>query len=393
MSQSDAQAIAAPLTKSIIFVIVTLMVLGVIGFELSGGGWFSGSTRYSAVFTDTSGLRSGDSVRIAGVKVGKVADVEVHNNTQGLVSFDVDDGRELPDGVEASARFLNLTGDRYLELKEGPGSGVALPAGATIPVEHTHPGLDLDVLLAGFNPLFEGLAPEKINSLTQDVISIFQGQGGTIEHLLARVASLTGTIADKDRVIGQVVTNLNTVLGTLDKRAPQLGQTIEQLQQLASGLATDKDRLGQSFNDIDRLVSGSDSLLGKVRGPLRGTVDQVGRVGKQVQAGREAVDWNLSQLPGAYLRVSRLGSRGSNYNLFICSVRSRITGPDGQPMYTPWIGPSDNVDRCKPDIAPLEQPAQREQHDPVAEQRAKNPPGSEVDDPGYQQFENQGAPR
>jgi phospholipid/cholesterol/gamma-HCH transport system substrate-binding protein len=377
MSSSKAQAIAAPLTKSIVFVVVTVMVLGLIGFELSGGGWFTASRTYSAVFRDTSGLQPGDSVRIAGVKVGKVADVTVHDNTQGKVTFDVEADRTLPQGVLASARYLNLTGDRYLELSEGPGSPAPLAEGATLPISQTKPALDLDVLLAGFDPLFEGLAPEKINDLTQNVISVFQGQGGTIESLLARAASLTNTLADRDQVIGQVVTNLNTVLGTLDQRSPQLGQTIDQLQQLITGLNGDRVRIGQSFEDINRLVSGTDQLLGKLRGPLRETVDQVGRVATLVNEGQDAVDTNLAMLPGAYLRVSRLGSRGATYNLFICSLRLKLTGPDGQPMYTPWVGPSDNVDRCKPNVDPLETPAEREAYDPVVEERRQNPPGNE----------------
>ncbi|MCF7549543.1 MCE family protein [Pseudonocardia sp. WMMC193] len=378
MSGSNAQAVAAPLTKSIVFVIVTVLVLGLIGFELSGGGWFSATKTYSAVFRDTSGLRSGDSVRIAGVKVGKVSDVSVYDNTQGLVTFDVDADRELPEGVLASARYLNLTGDRYLALAEGPGSTAPLAEGATLPITQTKPALDLDVLLAGFNPLFEGLAPEKINSLTQDVIQVFQGEGGTIESLLARAASLTNTLADRDQVIGQVVTNLNTVLGTLDQRAPQLEQTIDNLQELISGLNADRGPLGQSFADVNRLVGSTDTLLADLRGPLRGTVDQLDRVATLVNEGQAAVDENLSLLPGAYLRVSRLGSRGATYNLFICSLRLKLTGPDGQPMYTPWVGPSDNVDRCKPGVDPLETPEQRAAYDPVVEERRANPPGTGV---------------
>ncbi|GAA4548844.1 MCE family protein [Pseudonocardia xishanensis] len=376
MSGTNAQAIAAPLTKSIVFVIATVLVLGLIGFELSGGGWFTATKTYSAVFRDTSGLRPGDSVRIAGVNVGKVSDVSVYDNTQGLVTFDVEADRQLPEGMQASARYLNLTGDRYLALSEGAGSSAPLVEGGTLPIAQTKPALDLDVLLAGFNPLFEGLAPEKINSLTQDAIQVFQGEGGTIESLLARAGSLTNTLADRDQVIGQVVTNLNTVLGTLDQRAPQLEQTIDRLQQLISGLNADRGPLGQSFVDIDRLVSGTDRLLGDLRGPLRGTVDQVDRVATLVNEGQAAVDENLSLLPGAYLRVSRLGSRGATYNLFICSLRLKLTGPDGQPMYTPWVGPSDNVDRCKPGVEPLETPEQREAYDPVVEERRANPPGT-----------------
>lgn len=380
MSRTDAQAIAAPLTKSIAFVIVTLMVLVLIGFELSGGGWFLPTRTYSAVFRDTSGLTAGDSVRIAGVKVGKVADVEVHDNTQGLVTFDVDADRMIPESTLATARYLNLTGDRYLELSEGVGSPAPLTEGATLPITHTKPALDLDVLLAGFNPLFEGLAPDKINSLTQNVISVFQGEGGTIESLLARAASLTNTLADRDQVIGQVVTNLNTVLGTLDKRAPELDRTIDQLQQLVTGLNNDRGPIGQSLEGTERLVSGTNDLLTKLRGPLRGTVDEVGRLSGVVNTSQGTIDEYLGMLPGAYLRISRIGSRSATYSLFVCSLRLKLTGPDGQPMYTPWEGPADNLERCKFDVDPLETPEQREAFDPVEADRRTNPP--DVDQPG-----------
>jgi phospholipid/cholesterol/gamma-HCH transport system substrate-binding protein len=360
MSVSKAQNIKGPLVKSTIFVVVTMLVLAVVSIEMGAGSGFGDRKSYSGVFTDTSGILEGDSVRIAGVEVGSVQDVSVVDNTQGKVTFTVDSAKELPADTNLAVRYLNLTGDRYLEVSRGTGGGAPLAEDAVIPVAQTRPALDLDVLLAGFSPLFEGLAPDQINQMSSDIISVFQGQGGTIESLLARVGSLTNTLADKDAVIGSVVDNLNTVLGTLDKRAPELESTIGQLQELTTGLANDRERIGNSLEGANRLTSSVDELLGKVRGPLKGTVDQLDRVSKQAKAGEAAIDENLALLPGAYLRVSRLGSRGATYNLFICSVRVKTTGPAGDPVYSPWVGPADNVDRCKFGNSPLETPEQRE---------------------------------
>ena len=53
----------------------------------------------------------------------------------------------------------------------------------------------------------------------------FQGEGGTITSLLAHTASLTSAIAGKDKVIGQVIANLNTVLDTVNERTAELGRT------------------------------------------------------------------------------------------------------------------------------------------------------------------------
>ncbi|WP_224389525.1 MCE family protein [Pseudonocardia sp. ICBG1293] len=369
MSVSKAQNITGPLIKTTIFVVATLLVLAVVSIEMGAGSGFGDQRRYSGVFTDTSGLVEGDSVRISGVEVGSVEDVSVVDNTQGLVTFTVESARDLPADTRLAVRYLNLTGDRYLEVAKGPAGGPALAEDDVVPVAQTRPALDLDVLLAGFSPLFEGLAPDQINQLSSDLISVFQGQGGTIESLLARVGSLTNTLADKDAVIGSVVDNLNTVLGTLDRRAPELESTITELQQLTSGLAGDRQRIGESLEGANRLTSSVDQLLGKVRGPLKNTVDQLDRVATQAKAGEAAIDENLALLPGAYLRVSRLGSRGATYNLFICSVRTKTTGPAGDPVYSPWGGPADNVDRCKFGNSPLETPEQREA-DPIPQEDA-----------------------
>lgn len=360
MSVSKAQNITGPMVKSLIFVVVTMLVLAIVSVEMGAASGFGDNRRYSGVFTDTSGLAAGDSVRVAGVEVGSVDDVTVVDNTKGLVTFSVDSTRDLPAGTHLAVRYLNITGDRYLEVARGPGGGPALAEDSVIPVAQTRPALDLDVLLAGFSPLFEGLAPDQINQMSSDIISVFQGQGGTIESLLARIGSLTNTLADRDAVIGSVVDNLNTVLGTLDRRAPELESTVGELQKLTSGLANDRERIGNSLEGANRLTTSVDQLLGKVRGPLKGTVDQLGRVSTQAKAGEAAIDENLALLPGAYLRVSRLGSRGATYNLFICSLRVKTTGPTGDPVYTPWLGPADNVDRCKFGNSPLETPEQRE---------------------------------
>ena len=89
-----------------------------------------------------------------------------------------------------SIRYLNLIGDRYLELKRGDDEK-KLPPGGTIPIERTEPALDLDALIGGFRPLFRALDPDKVNNIAQSIITIFQGQGGTISDILDQTAQLT----------------------------------------------------------------------------------------------------------------------------------------------------------------------------------------------------------
>jgi len=143
-----------------IFTLVLLLFTAII-IVVFGQMRFDRTTGYSAVFSSASGLRSGQFVRASGVEVGKVSNVELINGgSQVKIDFDVDRSLPLFDGTTASIRYLNLIGDRYMELKRGD-SDKRLPGGGTIPVEHTEPALDLDALIGGFRPVFRALDPDR----------------------------------------------------------------------------------------------------------------------------------------------------------------------------------------------------------------------------------------
>ena len=194
----------------LLFTVMIIVVFGQVRFDRTTG--------YSALFTNASGLRAGEFVRAAGVEVGKVSKVTlIDGDRRVLVDFTVDSSLSLDQATSASVRYLNLIGDRYLELKRGD-SGRLLAPGATIPLEHTQPALDLDALIGGFRPLFKALDPDKVNKIAQSIITVFQGQGATISDILDQTTSLTTTLADRDRAIGEIINNLNTVLATTVKQ-------------------------------------------------------------------------------------------------------------------------------------------------------------------------------
>ena len=142
-----------------IFSVVLLMFTAII-IVVFGQVRFDRTTGYTAIFSNASGLRSGQFVRASGVEVGKVSNVElVNGGSQAKVEFNVDRSLPLFEGTTASVRYLNLIGDRYLELKRGD-SDKRMPAGGTIPIERTQPALDLDALIGGVGPVFRALDPD-----------------------------------------------------------------------------------------------------------------------------------------------------------------------------------------------------------------------------------------
>lgn len=300
---------------------------------------------YRALFADVSGLMEGSEVRAAGVPVGRVSDVELTDSNAIMVTFTA--RRDVPVAIStrAAIRYKNLIGDRYLELSDGPGPPGRLEQDDVIPAAHTKPALDLDELYNGFAPLFEGLAPDQVNELSTALIGVFQGEGPAVRDLLASVGSLTGTVADRDEVIGRLIERLNTVLATVDERAPQLAGLIEQLQQLVSGLSADRDQIGDSVVRVGDLAGNVGSLLAQARPDLRGTIQQVDRLTGLVNSDRATVETTVQQLPEAYRQLSRLGSYGSFFQFYLCAVQVRMTGPDGGAVTTPWV--SSGVGRCR----------------------------------------------
>lgn len=246
--------------KLIIFAVTTTLATGLLASAI-GGLNFRDTNTYHAIFTDVSGLLDGDDVRIAGVVVGSVTDVELHGRDQAEVTFTVVGSRPLAVSSRAVVRYQNLVGERYLEVSEGEGPATQLRPDGVIPVKHTKPALDLSVLFNGFKPLFKALSPHQVNKLANEIIEVLQGESGTVDSLLVHTASLTNTLADRDKVIGKVIDNLNQVLGTLDERDQRLSRLIAQLQKLVSGFSADREAIGDSLVQINALAEDRKSVV------------------------------------------------------------------------------------------------------------------------------------
>ncbi|SFA61542.1 phospholipid/cholesterol/gamma-HCH transport system substrate-binding protein [Rhodococcoides kroppenstedtii] len=329
--------------RLLVFVITTTAVLGGL-VAVFGQFRFARTTDWTADFTSASGLGAGDAVRVAGVTVGSVSDVAVIDD-HARVSFDLEDDYRVTDVTRAVVRYENLVGDRFLELQDGSGPA-APPRDRVIPVERTSPALDLDRLLGGFRPLFDGLDPEEVNRLSTQLISVLQGQGGTVAAVLDRIAALTSTLADRDEAIGRVVDNLRTTLGTLSARQTELRDTVENTRSLVAGLAADADPWVNAVAAVGDSTGSLAGALGDVGPPLDVAVDELTRTAAQLRAGEDTIGSVVSRLPDTYSALSRLGAYGNFFNYYLCGIRLKIDTPDGRGLTTPLIGQT--TGRCAP---------------------------------------------
>jgi phospholipid/cholesterol/gamma-HCH transport system substrate-binding protein len=341
------RSLAAPLIKLATFTVITVAATAVLAISIANVN-LSSTNDYTARFSDATLLLAGDDVRIAGVRVGQVEDVTIVDRRQAQVRFSVDAGRKLPAGVTAQIKFRNLVGQRYIALGQGVGKdpNAVLQPGGNIPIERTKPALDLTELFNGFKPLFRALNPADVNKLSYELIQVLQGEGGTVETLLAHTASLTTAIADKDQVIGELITNLNSVLDTVNSRGTQLSDLIVTLQQLVSGLAEDRKPIGEAIEAIGGLATTTSGLLGEARAPLKADIANLGTLTTKLNDHEKEVEHFIQFLPEKTATLTRTVSYGSWFNFFLCSAEGAVVIPGliNQPINIPVA--KANVARC-----------------------------------------------
>lgn len=325
----------------LLFTAVIVVVFGQMRFDRTTG--------YSAIFSNASGLRAGQFVRASGVEVGKVDKVELINGGSMVrVDFNVDRSLPLFEGTTASIRYLNLIGDRFMELTRGD-SDERMPAGSTIPVERTEPALDLDALIGGFRPVFRALDPDKVNNIAQSIITVFQGQGGTINDILDQTASLTSALADRDQAIGEVIRNLNTVLDTTVRHQQQFDETVQDFEKLITGLKNRADPIATSVADISDAAGTVADLLADNRPLLQSTVGHLEAVQQPLVDQRDELNDILVRLPTAFKIIGRAGGiYGDFFNFYACDISIRMNGlQPGGPVRTVKLF-SQPSGRCTP---------------------------------------------
>jgi phospholipid/cholesterol/gamma-HCH transport system substrate-binding protein len=314
---------------------------------LIGNISFAPKHDYRAVFVDATGVVKGDDVRIAGVKVGSVKDVEVVDRTRARVTFSVEKTESLSRATHASIRYRNLVGQRYISLSDEIGDTGELKPGGTIPVSRTTPALDLTVLFNGFKPLFQALSPTDINQLSYEIVQVFQGEGGTLEGLLSHTASVTSTLAGRDQVIGELIDNLNEVLDHLGDRDDQLSRLITTFRTFVGGLKDDREAILGSLDDVSQLSVQTADLVSGIREPFVSDVKQLRRLAGNLDAGKGEIDRSLQVLPIKLNKIGRTATYGSWFNFYLCHFQGRVRLPGGRSAAVDYPLPGMKIaDRC-----------------------------------------------
>ncbi|WP_028937084.1 MCE family protein [Pseudonocardia spinosispora] len=310
------------LIKLIAFAVVALAVLWVLWSTLLNTT--SGDTKsYTADFTDVSGLHTGDNVRIAGVRVGRVDDMELIGKI-ARVTLTIRADQPIFENTRVLIRYQNLVGQRYVSMVAGDGPAKPLADGARIPVDRTEPSFDLSALFNGFQPLFSVLQPADVNKLSENIVQVLQGSGPQIPQLLAQINELTNKIADRDQIIGSVITNLNQVLANLNGKTPEFESLLDQTQRLVGGLDANTTRIFGSLEKVREFTGNANDLVRDIRPDVRTDVDRAVDVTNLLLDHKPVIQGTLDAFPDFLSALARISQQGAWLNLYACGINIQV---------------------------------------------------------------------
>lgn len=200
------------------------------------------TSSYRAEFTDVSGLKTGDDVRMFGVQVGKVTSISLRG-TRALVGFTVRRDRPFYVTSGLAIRYQTLTGQRYVEVRQPEGPGARLAPGSTVGADKTVPSFDITQLFNGLQPVLQEFSPGALNRFTESVLAVIQGDGKGIGPALDAFEQLSRYVSDKQAVLSLILSNLQAISDQIGGKSPQLVTLLKGLADVFTSFRTELDGL------------------------------------------------------------------------------------------------------------------------------------------------------
>jgi phospholipid/cholesterol/gamma-HCH transport system substrate-binding protein len=332
-----------------VFLVLTTL-LGVMVVSTLVGGSVGTTDTYHAIFTDVSGLHTGDSVRVSGVVVGSVTGETLVDATHVRVTFTANRDQQLTTTTDAVVRYANLLGQRFLALTQDDPPGSPLRPGGTIPQSRTAPALSLTALFNGFRPLFRSLQPSQINQLAGEIVEVLQGEGGTVADLFAQTAQFTTDIGKRDDLIKGVVDGLTAVLHTVSTHDTQLQSAIGSLKSLTGALSADSPAIGDALAGVDQLIGSVSDLLGGLdQHNLHGDAVDLQQLAGVIAQNSSALDAVVKEFPQAFGAFDVVTQSGNWINAYPCAINAAVRGtPSASPtqiaaLIADYLGGGKNV--------------------------------------------------
>jgi phospholipid/cholesterol/gamma-HCH transport system substrate-binding protein len=301
---------------------LSLAVPALVALALAGCG--SDTYEVTATFDDVADLTTNGAVKIADVRAGRVADVELTDQHRARVTLELDGEHAIPDAVTARLRKTNVLGERYVELvphqEEATGE---LAHGDEIPRTVIVPELE-EAILTG-TEIVAAVAADAVAGSIEAGAQGLGGRGETLGGVIDDVGRSVSAYDDASEDLVRLVEGLEGFVGEAGPRADLHGRALAESARFFEVLEEEDDRLVDALSEARSLARTGTDILREHRQRMDDGLRRLDAVGDEVVAQRADLDrlWtevhshNLHTFPGINAEFAQI-----LLDLAVCGVNT-----------------------------------------------------------------------
>lgn len=314
-------------------VIVGAIALGLIAAMLFGASQAAnlpivgGGAKYAAEFSEVGGLKKGDDVRLAGVRVGEVADLELHGDKVRVIFRVKSDGDRLGKQTGASIRIKSLLGTMYVSL-EPDGSGT-LAKGAVIPASRTKAPYDIVQAFSGLTETTQQVDQDQLAQALETVNDVAAKTPEEFRSAVTGVTALSNSLAKRDQELETLLKNVDGISAVLADRNTEFIKLFEDGSVLFDALTQRREAIHAVLVNVTQMSQEIETLVTDTRADLKPALTRLAGVVSVLRKNEENIDAAIDQLPAYYAMVANNGSSGPWLDSYIYNLLSILGVPGG----------------------------------------------------------------
>ncbi|MGA3267127.1 MAG: MlaD family protein [Verrucomicrobiota bacterium] len=270
-------------TKLGFFVFLAILAAWAIVETLGGAEFLHRGYHVSALFDTVQDLKVGDSVKEAGVEIGRVEHIVLATNKVRVIMKLHADAIAKTDSA-ASIKFTGLMGQNYVAISFGTPEAPAVLDGAELATE-TQPDLNavmarLNDAATGIQNLTKSFTPDTLNNLMGPLVDFVKQNSGHLGSAISNIDNVTGQIASGQGTVGKLIYDqrlYNTALETVTN----IQDTVSQARQVVTDVSHGQGTIGKLITD-DRLYNETTASMTNLNQILQKINDGQGTIGKLV---------------------------------------------------------------------------------------------------------------
>ncbi len=308
----------------VVLALIGLLILAVAFFgaiNMSSLPIVGGGKTYEAIFAEGGGLRSGDQVRVAGVRVGKVTDVKLDGN-QVRVTFQAKNVT-LPEGTTAAIKVKTMLGQKFVML-DPVGTGSLKGA---IPMERTTTPYDVNAAVSDLSSTFTEIDTKKMEASFNALADAFKNTPASVQKMVGGLTDLSRTISSRDSALAGLLDATTGVSGTLAERNTELAALLNDGSDLLGELQNRRDAVHALFTGTSALGVELRGLVKDNDKTLAPALAKLDRVSAILNKNQKNLDQALSTLGPYYKVMASATGNGRWVDAYLCGLFDKNNDP------------------------------------------------------------------